>query len=78
MAKYEKMITFDEANLDRRLINPKYHYRVAKLNDLERNAAKAIAVYTKFLGIWDGADKDQQDLIDATIKLAKPTGKRNK
>jgi tetratricopeptide (TPR) repeat protein len=70
ITEYEKLITFDPNSKDRRLIHPKYHYRLAKLYQEKGWKDKAIDEYEKFLEIWKDADKDLPELIDAKKRLA--------
>jgi len=67
--EYKKLTTFDPNSKDRRLINPKYHYRLAKLYEEKGNKVKAIAEFEKFLDIWKDADEDLVEKIDAKESL---------
>jgi len=71
IAEYERITRFDPDNMDRRLIHPKYHYRLAKLYEEKGLMDKAIERYEKFLGFWKDADEDRPELIDARARLAK-------
>jgi tetratricopeptide (TPR) repeat protein len=70
ITEYEKLITFDPENENRRLVNPKLHYRLAKLYEEKSMTEKAITRYEKFLEIWKNADEDLPELIDAKKRLA--------
>ncbi len=71
--EYEKLLKFNPNSNDRRLINPIYHYRLAKLCERTAKHDKAKSEYTRFLELWEYADKDQPALIDAKRRLAKLT-----
>ena len=72
IAEYERLTNFDPNSNNRRLIHPKYRYRLAKLYEEKSWSDKAIEQYEKFLEIWKDADEDLEELIDQT-KLAKST-----
>jgi tetratricopeptide (TPR) repeat protein len=69
IAEYEQLITFDPNSKDRRLIHPKYRYRLAKLYEQKGWPGKAIEQYEKFLEIWKDADENLPELIDARARL---------
>jgi serine/threonine protein kinase/tetratricopeptide (TPR) repeat protein len=71
IAEYERLITFNPKSKDRRLINPKYHYLLAKLYEEKGWSDKAIKEYEKFLDIWKDADESLLEFIDAKQRLAK-------
>ena len=73
ITEYERLITFDPNGKDRRLINPKYHYLLAKLYEEKEWKGKAIEQYEKFLEIWKNADKDLPELIYTKRRLEKLT-----
>ena len=73
ITEYGRLITFDPKSNDRRLIHPKYHYRLAKLYEEKGWKEKAIGELEEFLELWKGADKDLPELIDAKNRLAKLT-----
>ena len=72
--EYERLITFDPDNPSRRLIHPKYHYRLAKLYEEKGLNDKAIERYEKFLGFWKDADEDLPEKQDAKVRLARLKG----
>ena len=75
IAEYEKLLRIDPSTKDRRLINPVYHYRVAKLYEQTGKVDRALIEYKKFLGLWKNADRDQPILIDAKKRYAKLGGR---
>ena len=72
---YEQIVEFQPTQRNRFFINPKYHYRLAKLYQQNGQKENAINQYQRFLDIWRYADKDQPDLIDAKKRLAQLTNK---
>jgi tetratricopeptide (TPR) repeat protein len=70
ISEYERLSTFDPKSNDRRLIHPKYHYRLAKLYEEKGLKEKAIGELEKFLELWKNADKDLPELVDAKSRLA--------
>jgi tetratricopeptide (TPR) repeat protein len=66
---YLKLLTFDPANQDRRMHNPVYHYRLAKLYDSKGLKEQAQGEYQKLLEDWKEADPGIPELIDAKKRL---------
>ena len=72
---YEELVDFRPGpnqidQKDRFFINPKYHYRLAKLYQQNGKRQKAIDRYKKFLDIWKYADDDLPEKQDAQKRLA--------
>ena len=71
ISEYEKLLTLDpEDRFDRFPIDPRYHYRIARLYEQKGWMGKAIEHYTKFLKIWENADPDWPELAEAKNRLA--------
>ena len=64
------MTEFQPDQKERFFINPKYHYRLAKLYQQTAQSEKAIERYKRFLEIWKYADDDLPEKIDAQKRLA--------
>jgi len=67
---YQKLVTFDPKGQDRRMHNPVYDYRLAKLYEKGGQKAKAAERYRRFLEIWKDADPGQPEVLDARKQLA--------
>ncbi len=75
ISEYEQLATFNPMIQDRRLIHPKYHYRLAKVYEEKGQKLKAIQQYEKFLELWENADEHLPEPIDARERLKKLLGK---
>lgn len=76
IGEYEQLIKIDKKDKDRRLIHPIYHYRLAKIYELNGNKEKAIEQYEKLLQIWKNADEsieEKRDSMERLTKLKKDT-----
>jgi tetratricopeptide (TPR) repeat protein len=73
--EYRKLLTFDPASQDRRLHNPVYHYRLAKLYEQKGLKEEAKKTYTRFLELWKDADTGIPELVDAKKRLAQLQGR---
>jgi len=71
ITEYERLVIFDPNSKDRRLIHPKYHYRLAKLYEEKGWSVKAIEQYEKFLEIWEEADPGIPEVDDAKERVKK-------
>jgi tetratricopeptide (TPR) repeat protein len=70
ISAYERLIVFNPEKEDRFLINPVYHYRLAKLYEQKGWTGKAIDSYEKFLDQWKEADPGMAEVEDAKKRLA--------
>lgn len=68
---YQKLIHFDPQSQDRRMHNPVYHYRLAKLYDSKGFKDRAQGEYQKLLELWKDADPGIPELIDAKKRLGR-------
>ncbi len=70
IAEYQKLLTFDPASQDRRIRNPVYHFRLAKLYEQKGLKAEAKKEYARFLELWKDADPGLTELADAQKRFA--------
>ena len=70
IAEYEKLLVPGPASKDRRLLNPLYEYRLAKLLEKRGDRAAALAHYEKFLGYASEADPNLPEPADAKARVA--------
>jgi tetratricopeptide (TPR) repeat protein len=68
--EYEKLISFDPESQERRLIHPRFHYRLAKLYDEAGQNEKALQQYQIFLDLWKDADPGIAEVEDARERVA--------
>ena len=66
---YQKLIDFDPKGRDRRMHNPRYHYRLGKLYETKGLKDQAKAEYQKLLELWKDADPGIPELVDARKRL---------
>ena len=71
IVEYKKLLSFDPASQDRRMHNPVYHYRLAKLYEQKGLRPEAKKEYAIFLGYWKDADAGIPELEDAAKRLAR-------
>jgi tetratricopeptide (TPR) repeat protein/predicted Ser/Thr protein kinase len=69
-AEYEGLISFDPAGTDRRVRNPRYRYRLAKVYEEMGRREQAVEQYERFLEIWKSADRDLPEYADARRRLS--------
>ncbi|MFH1755608.1 MAG: tetratricopeptide repeat protein, partial [Candidatus Latescibacterota bacterium] len=67
--EYERLITFDPAGNDRRLINPKFHYRLGILYEQKGVKDKARQQLQKFIEICGDAEPRLGEVADASRRL---------
>lgn len=68
--EYRKLLTLDPASQDRRMHNPVYHYRLARLYEQKGLREEAKKGYSRFLELWKDADPGLAELVDAKKRLA--------
>jgi len=77
ISEYERLTTYNPQGKDRYLIHPRYHYRLAVLYEEKGIKDKAIFQYKKFLELWEEADKNLPEPIDAKNRLRKLLEEKN-
>jgi len=70
IVEYEKLLTFDLESKERRLVHPKFHYRLARVYEQNNQPEKAIEQFERFLELWKDADPGIAEVENAREKLA--------
>jgi len=70
ISEYERLITFNPNSKERFLIQPKYHYRLAKLYQEKGWKGKAMEHYEKFLEFFKEADPGIVEVEDSRKRVA--------
>ena len=70
ISEYKRLLSFDPVSKDRRLKNPRYEYRLAKLLEKKGKPAEALEHYRVFLRYWKDAEPGLPELIDAKARAA--------
>jgi eukaryotic-like serine/threonine-protein kinase len=68
--EYKKLVTFNPASQDRRMHNPIYNYRLAKLYEQKGLKEEAKREYARFLELWKDADPGILEFVDAKKRFA--------
>ena len=74
IAAYEYLMTVDPTTSDRRLIDPRLHFRLAQLLEKVGRLDEARREYRRFLEIWQKADEGVPPLEEARKGLARVEG----
>jgi serine/threonine protein kinase/tetratricopeptide (TPR) repeat protein len=69
VAEYERLITFDPSGPFRRIYNPRYNYRLAKLYEVRGMREKAIEQYERYLSFARYAAPGVPEIADARKRL---------
>ncbi len=69
IVEYERLLRIDRSTKDRRLIQPLYHYRLARICEQKGKVEQAVAEYRRFLDLWKDADKGLPEVTDAQNRL---------
>ncbi len=69
IAEYERMTGPNLLNRNQRWIDSRYHYKLAKLYEQKGWPGRAVEQYQRFLKVWEVADQDIPEIIDAKRKL---------
>jgi serine/threonine protein kinase/tetratricopeptide (TPR) repeat protein len=67
--EYEDLIILDLKRKNRPLINPRFHYELAKLYDKKGQSSEAVKEYEKFLELWKYAAPGLPEVEDAKKRL---------
>jgi tetratricopeptide (TPR) repeat protein len=67
--EYNQLIDKDIKRCEWRLINPLYHYRLAKLYQENYQTSKAKEEYRKFIEICSGLGDESKEILDAKERL---------
>jgi tetratricopeptide (TPR) repeat protein len=70
IVEYEQLLRIDPGTKDRRFIHPIFHYRLARICEQDGQREKALAEYQRFLEIWNKADADRAEIVDAKKRVA--------
>jgi len=70
VSAYERLIATGTETRRKQLIDPRIHYRLAKLYEQKSWTGKAIEHYEKFLNLWKDADPGLSEVADARERLA--------
>jgi tetratricopeptide (TPR) repeat protein len=70
ISEYERLITFDPASKDRRLVYPLFHYRLGVLYEETGQSEKALQQYEKFLDIVGDSAPGVPEVADARRREA--------
>ena len=67
--EYKRILTFDADAKRCGLIQPRYHYRLARLYEDAGYRVDALKEYQKFLRLWQHADKEAPEVAEARARV---------